>query len=101
MSLRKPKDEGERWVSASLASFGVFLLLVIVMAIVPSYWLYFADGTLRWTSQFLQAFRDVIVSGFYVVALVALGIWAVLWQKRNEKVLPGDEEKREATGGYK
>ena len=101
MSLRKPKDEGERWVSATLASFVVFLVLVISMAIIPSYMLYFADGTLRWTSEFLQAMRDVIVSGYYVVALVALGVWAVLWQVRNEKTLPGDEDKREATGGYK
>jgi uncharacterized membrane protein YpjA len=101
MSLRRPKDEGERWISVSLASFGVFALLVILTVIVPSYWLYFADGTLRWTSEFLQALRDIVVTGYYAVALVALAVATVIWQKRNERILPGDEEKREATGGYK
>ncbi len=43
------------------------------MAVIPSYWLYFADGTLKWTGRFTvpygfgeldlpqQAIRDVIV----------------------------------------
>jgi hypothetical protein len=101
MSLRRPRDEGERWLTASLASFVVFLVLLVLMAIIPSYWLYFADGTLQWTSDVLRAARDIIVSGYYVVVLVVLGIALLVYQKRNPRVLPPDEEKREATGGYK
>lgn len=101
MSLRKPKDEGERWISTSLAAFGLFALLMVFMAIVPSYWLYFADGTLRWTTPLLQALRDIVVSGYYVVVLVAAGVGVFVYQKRNPKVLPPGEDKREATGGYK
>jgi hypothetical protein len=101
MSLRKPKDEGERWIAVSLTAFVAFAGLLIVLAIIPSFWLYFADGTLKWTSQLLQALRDIIVSGYYVVALVAIGIAVLIWNKRNPKVLPPGESKREATGGYK
>jgi hypothetical protein len=101
MSLRKPKDEGERWVAVSLMSFAIFAALLVVLAIVPSYWLYFADGTLKWTSVLMAAVRDIIVSGYYVVALVAIGVAVVIWNRRNPRVLPGDEAKREATGGYK
>jgi hypothetical protein len=101
MSLRKPKDEGERWVAVSLISFVLFAILLVLLAIVPSYMLYFADGTLGWTTQILQAVRDIIVSGYYVVALVAIGAGVVIWNKRNPKVLPPGESKREATGGYK
>lgn len=101
MSLRKPKDEGERWISASLVSFGIFVVLIVTMAIIPSFWLYFADGTLQWTGQLLQIVRDIIVSGYYVVALVVLGAGVLIYQKRNPKVLISGEDKREATGGYK
>jgi hypothetical protein len=101
MSLRKPKDEGERWVAVSLISFVIFAALIVLLAIIPSYWLYFADGTLKWTTTLLQAVRDVIVSGYYVVALVAIGAAVVIWNRRNPKVLPQGESKREATGGYK
>jgi hypothetical protein len=101
MSLRKPKDEGERWVSISLISFVLFAILIVLLAVVPSFMLYFADGTLGWTSQLLQAVRDIIVSGYYVIALVAIGAAVVIWNKRNPKVLPSGESKREATGGYK
>ena len=101
MSLRKPKDEGERWIAVSLSAFVTFAILLVVLAIIPSFWLYFADGTLKWTSQVLQALRDVIVSGYYVVALVVVGAAVVIWNRRNPKVLPQGESKREATGGYR
>ena len=101
MSLRKPKDEGERWIAVSLSAFVTFAILLVVLAIIPSFWLYLADGTLKWTSQLLQAVRDIIVSGYYVVALVVIGAAAVIWNRRNQKVLSQCEAKREATGGYK
>ena len=101
MSLRKPKDEGERWIQVSLLSLALFAAMIVVLAIIPSYWLYFADGTLKWTSKLMAAVRDIVLSGYYVVILSAVAVVIVRWNKRNPKILPTSEEKREATGGYK
>jgi hypothetical protein len=113
VALSRPKDEGGRWVVLTLTMMGIWIALFITMAVIPSYWLYFADGTLKWTGKFelplgfrtltlpMQAVRDVIVVVWYGVALVAAGLAIRAYNRRNPKVLPSGEEKREATGGYK
>ena len=52
MSLVRPKDEGERWVQLTLVTMGLWAALFVTMAVIPSFWLYFADGTLKWTGTF-------------------------------------------------
>ena len=113
VSLVRPKDEGERWIKLTLVTMGIFVALFITMAVIPSYWLYFADGTLKWTGRISipyglgefdlpqQAIRDIIVVIWYGLALGAFGVGVHLYNKRNPKTLPSGEEKREATGGYK
>jgi hypothetical protein len=113
VSLVRPKNEGERWVKLVLVTMGIWIALFVSMAVIPSYWLYFADGTLKWTGKFevplgfrtltlpMQAVRDVVVVVWYGVALVAAGLAVRAYNQRNPKVLPSGEEKREATGGYR
>jgi hypothetical protein len=113
MSLGRPKDEGERWLSLSLMMLALTAGLFVTMAVIPSYWLYFADGVLKWTGKFKvplgirtlelpqQAIRDVIVSLWYGLVLVGAGLGVRAYNRRNPKVLPSGEDKREATGGYK
>ena len=52
MSLARPKDEGERWVRLVLITMGIWVALFVTMAVIPSFWLYFADGVLKWTGKF-------------------------------------------------
>ena len=113
VSLVRPKDEGERWIKLTLVTMGLWAALFVTMAVIPSFWLYFADGTLKWTGTFaipygfgeltlpMQAVRDVIVVIWYGLALGVFGLGVHLYNKRNPKTLPSGEEKREATGGYK
>jgi hypothetical protein len=113
VSLLRPKGEGQRWVTLSLVTLGLWLAMIIVLAVVPSWWLYFADGTLKWTDNFTlrtgirtivlpkQVIRDVIVVVWYGVALVAAGVLIGVYNRRKPRVLPPDEAKREATGGYR
>jgi hypothetical protein len=113
VSLRRPKDEGERWVKLTLVTMGLWVLLFVTMAVIPSFWLYFAEGTLKWTGTFtvpyglgelelpMQAVRDVVVLVWYGIALGAFGVGILVYNRRNPKTLPPGEEKREATGGYK
>ncbi len=113
MSLLRPKGEGQRWVTLSLVMLGIWLAMIITLAVIPSWWLYFADSTLKWTDNFTlrlgirtivlpkQVLRDVIVVVWYGVALVAAGLMIGVFNKRRPRVLPSDEPKREATGGYR
>lgn len=113
MSLVRPKDEGERWMFLSLVMLALWMGLFVFMAVIPSWWLYFADGVLKWTGTFhlplgirtltlpMQAVRDVVVVAWYGVVLSAAGLAVRAYNGRHPRVLPTGEEKREATGGYK
>jgi hypothetical protein len=113
VSLLRPKDEGQRWVSLWLVTLAIWFAMIVVLAVVPSWWLYFADATLKWTDNFTLplgirkivlpklVIRDLIVVAWYGVALVAAGLLIGRWNKRHPRVLPPDESKREATGGYR
>jgi hypothetical protein len=113
VSLVRPKDEGERWVSLVLVMMAIWIGMFITMAVIPSFWLYFADGTLKWTGKFhlplgvrtltlpMQAVRDTIVVIWYGLVLTAAGLAVRAYNRRNPKLLPPGEEKREVTGGYK
>jgi hypothetical protein len=113
VSLVRPKDEGERWIKLVVVTMAIWVALFVTMAVIPSYWLYFADGTLKWTGTFTvpygfgeltlpqQALRDLVVVIWYGVVLGAFGLAIGMYNKRNPKTLPAGEEKREATGGYK
>jgi hypothetical protein len=113
VSLARPRDEGERWVRLVLITLGIWISLFVTMAVIPSFWLYFADGTLKWTGKFsvpygfgelvlpMQMVRDVIVVLWYGLALGACGLAIRAYNRRSPKTLPSGEEKREATGGYK
>jgi len=113
VSLLRPRDEGQRWVSLTLVMMAIWLAMFVAMAIVPSWWLYFADGTLKWTGNFhlnlgfrkltmqQKVIRDTIVLIWYGVALAAFGVGIRIYNQKKPKVLPPGEEKREATGGYR
>jgi hypothetical protein len=113
VSLLRPQNESQRWVSLWLVAMGIFVVMIIFLAVIPSWWLYFADATLKWTDKFTlslgirkivlakQMIRDLIVVVWYGVALVAAGLLIHVYNRRNPKALARDESKREATGGYK
>jgi hypothetical protein len=113
VSLRQPKDEAERWVALCLMMLAIWLAALVLMAVIPSWWLYFWDSVLKKTGTFTlpvgirtltlpwQAVRDLIVVIWYGGALAASGLAIRAYNRRNSKVLPADEPKREATGGYK
>lgn len=100
-------------MSLWLVAMGIFVAMIVLLAVVPSWWLYFADATLKWTDNFTislgirrvvlskQVIRDSIVVIWYGMVLLAAGLSIGIWNRRNPKVLAADESKREATGGYK
>lgn len=104
------------WVRATLAGLGISILGIRLLAILPSWWLYFAEGRIGLGGQgcveinpatkdgiqcFKQVGKDLVVVVQNAVVLggfVAAFVW---WQKKHPKQLGSGEEKLEATGGYK
>lgn len=98
------------WVKAGLATLGLAILAWHILAILPSWWLYYADGVLGWggngctkidASCLKQSARDIIVVGENAVGLGAFVVGFLVWQKKFPKQLAPGEPKREMTGGYK
>jgi hypothetical protein len=98
------------WVKAGLATLGLAILAWHILAVLPSWWLYYADGVLGWggngctkidASCLKQSARDIIVVGENAVGLGAFVVGFLVWQKKFPKQLAAGEPKREMTGGYK
>jgi hypothetical protein len=98
------------WVRASLATLGLAILAWHILAVLPSWWLYYADGVLGWggngctkidMSCIKQAGRDIVVVIENAVGLGAFVVGFLAWQKKFPKQLAAGEPKREMTGGYK
>jgi len=99
-----------QWVRASLGALGMAILAWHVLAILPSWWLYYADGVLGWGGNgctkldpvcFKQIAKDTVVVIENAIGLGALVVAIVMFQKKFPKQLAPGETKGETTGGYK
>jgi len=98
------------WVKASLAAFGLAILGLRLLAVIPSWWLYFSDSHLHWGGQgctaidaqcIKQAVKDTAVVIENGIVLGGFVVGFLIWQKKFPKQLAPGESKPEATGGYK
>lgn len=104
---RRTKSE---WLKATMGAFGLSILGLHILAVVPSWWLYYAEGRLGWGGQgcveldapcLKQTVKDSVVVVQNAVALGALVVALMLYQRRFPKQPAAGEPKLEATGGYK
>lgn len=106
------------WVSAVLGAMGAFVGAFWLFGILPSAWIYFADGQrplmegtvipgviavgdLEIAGNFYDVFRDTVVVTETMVAMGALAFLAVWIQKRFPRGLAEGEEKPSTSGGYR
>jgi hypothetical protein len=98
------------WVKASLAALALAILAWHILAVLPSWWLYYADGVLGWGGNgctkldmvcLKQIGKDTVVVIENAVGLGAFVVGLVMFQKKFPKQLATGEPKRETTGGYK
>lgn len=98
------------WVRASIAAFAISVIAWRTLAVIPSWWLYYAEGQLKWGGQgciqldlscLQQTIKDtvVVVENAVVLGGFIVAFW--LYQKKFPRQLAPGESKSEATGGYK
>lgn len=121
IGLRRPKsDKPTTWAQAMVGSVYIFGLFLLAYAIIPHEFITFADKYLLWgkdkyvvksttaipvftsfnwpVSIDMQAVRDVVVVGIYVVFFGANIALFVKWQERKVKT-PDDEEEQTVVVG--
>jgi type II secretory pathway component PulF len=87
------------WTRAVVASMGLAVVTLIFTVIIPSWWLYFADQTLRWRTFWTLKLRDAIAAGIIVVSFATILGVAYLLQVQRHKLRGTGAEHR--TGGYR
>jgi len=99
-----------QWLKASLAGMALAILGIRLLAVLPSWWLYFADGRMKWGGQgcakidlqcIKQAAKDTVVVIENAAVLGGFVVGFMIWQRKFPKQLAPGESKPEATGGYK
>jgi hypothetical protein len=112
---RDPGEGGATWAECFAGAFGVFALMIVGYAIVPSEWLNYANAYLQWgdTAKFVftshenilglfpvhypfnldfPALRDIVTVAIYGFVLVTNVKLFIMWQKRHEvKEAPAGE----------
>lgn len=100
------------WTSAVLFALGLTFFILISTSVIPSFWLYFADQTLRWDGGAAQTllfwelpggllliFRDAVAMGLSTGPIVTVIVVASILQNWRRK-LRGQTDPR-PTGGYR
>ena len=93
------------WTTAVLFSLGVVFFLLISMAVIPSFWLYFADQTLGWDGSgpngfWLMQLRDAVAMGLTTGPFVTILVAAASMQNWRRR-LRGETGDTRPTGGYR
>src|ERR687887_1139353 len=74
------------WTSAVVFSVALAFLSIIVLAVIPSFWLYFADQTLRWKAFWLVKLKEAPAAGWITVWFGIFFLTAYLLQRQRQKL---------------
>lgn len=90
------------WTSAFLAGVGISFLTITLMAVIPSWMLYFAEQQLDATAanRLRLTIRDMVVTGYLGVVAGAFVVTAYKLQVLRRK-LRGEQQSERYTGGYR
>jgi hypothetical protein len=90
------------WATAFVAGIVISFAAITTMAVIPSWFLYFAEQTLGWdrTNRLLLTLRDVLVTGYLTVVAGAFVVAAFKIQTIRRR-LRGEKQAERYSGGYR
>jgi hypothetical protein len=102
------------WTKAVLFSFGLVFFLLITTSVMASFWLYFADQTLKWDGAapqqllwtftidgyWLKELRDAVAMGLSTMPIIVVLVGSSIMQNWRRK-LRGQSGNVRPTGGYR
>ena len=101
------------WTTAVVFSLGLVFFLLITTSVVPSFWLYFADSTLKWNDTapqkliiftidgyWLKELRDAIAMGLSTLPIILVLVGGAIMQNWRKKLRGSSGDSRPA-GGYR
>ena len=94
------KDWEWTWTSAVVFSVALAFAAIIILAVIPSFWLYFADQTLRWKTFWLVKLKEALAAGWITTWFGIFFLAAYLLQKQRQKLRGVGGETR-PSGGYR
>lgn len=92
------------WTTAVVFCLGFAFFSVISMAVIPSFWLYFAEQRLGWdglsgTSDWRPLARDFVAANLSVGPFLTVAVLGAIMQNWRRKLRGGSAER--ASGGYR
>jgi type II secretory pathway component PulF len=88
------------WTTAMVTSVAIAFFALITLAVIPSFWLYYATNTLRWQSFWLVKLRDAVAGGWITTWFGIMFVAGYLLQKQRQK-LRGTGGDTRPVGGYR
>src|SRR5919198_2929050 len=88
------------WTTAVVFSLAIAFAGIIFLAVIPSFWLYFADQTLRWKSFWLIKLKEALAAGWITFWFANFFLIAYLLQRHRQKPRGTGGDTR-PSGGYR
>jgi hypothetical protein len=88
------------WTKAVAVALVFSFIVFTTLAVVPSWFLYYADQTLRWRTRLMVTIRDAITMGWITTWFVAFLVAGAVLQNLRRK-LRGESGDSRPTGGYR
>lgn len=108
--LRPAVVRGERflkewewtWTSAFIAGIAISFASIVLLAVIPSWWIYFAANELGWADphRILVTIRDMLAVGYLTVVAGAFVVTAYQVQVIRKR-LRGEKQAERYSGGYR
>jgi type II secretory pathway component PulF len=88
------------WTTAFVAGVVISFFAITTLAVIPSWWVYFADQTLKWRTRFLISIRDLIATGWISVWT---GFFIITFYKLQviRRRIRGERQAERYAGGYR
>jgi hypothetical protein len=92
------------WTTAVLFSLSLAFFALITIAVIPSFWLYFAEQKLDWggpsgTGDWLLELRDAVAMGLTTVPFIVVLVTAAVLQNWRRRLRGASADR--PTGGYR